>query len=276
MPPFICPSPIILDQAFPRDEDVLLVVGRALGEIQGLSEKGDIAILLTAILKLFVLDFDFNRTGPYPLLAIIYDLLVNWCLQPNAGVYTGEVDSIQDVVPHPLPSNCEPIGNTVLWAQETGKLLHLHDAVAKPGEFFIGIACPHAFAGLQPCEYSDSDQPARKFPLVGPNDLAGLGDAFIWNVPNDIHRRHVSFGDAKKNVELLGGVVSRPSSGGSHYIVRFPGGNRPWVLDYNHDPVLDSHIKELVAIVNQPFEYIKTTLLLGDFPRRMTRIRASQ
>jgi hypothetical protein len=272
MASLLCPSPIILDQSFPRDEAILRTVGKALGELQGLAERGTIAILLTDMLKLFVRDFDWNRAGPYPLLMDIHNLLVSWCLQPNEVILTAQLEGVGAGEPHPLPDDCKEVGNAALWAEEAAKLLYVHDAAAHGTEFFIGIACPQAFAGLKKCGYPEQAAQIRKFPLLGPCDLAELSDAFTWEYPNNLHLRSVSYGDAKRNVHLLGGTVAETAVG-SHYKVSFMGAPRPWVLDYNEDPVKDSFVGQLVPITGFPFEYVKTVLLEGRLPRGKPRIR---
>jgi len=38
----------------------------------------------------------------------------------------------------------------------------------------------------------------RVFPLVGPQNINELGDAYEWNYPYDIYQKHISFELAKK------------------------------------------------------------------------------
>ena len=69
MPPLICGSPLILDQSFPRDEEELSAVARALGEIEKQLENNDIHLVLTEGLAQIVEEFDWvNRGSSYSLL----------------------------------------------------------------------------------------------------------------------------------------------------------------------------------------------------------------
>src|ERR1039458_9224452 len=83
MAPLICPSPIILDQSFPRDTRTLDLVAIALGNLQSRIESGDIAVVLTPALQLFVEDFDWATIATYPDLHDLYRLMVQWFLQPH-------------------------------------------------------------------------------------------------------------------------------------------------------------------------------------------------
>jgi hypothetical protein len=70
MPKLLCPSPVILDQSFPRDDDELNLVAVALGELQLYIEEDKAHLIVTNILRDLVADFEgFDWT---PLLGIKY------------------------------------------------------------------------------------------------------------------------------------------------------------------------------------------------------------
>lgn len=270
--PMLCPSPVLWDQSFPRDAEVLTVVGKALGEMQQLLENAKALLALTPMLQLFVLDFDFDRTGPYPLLTIIHSLMVQWCLQPSDAVHVVSTDAVAGYSPHPLPAEINHQGNAPLWAEEAGKLLVLHDHVAPGGGFFIGVACPYGFSGRAKGHYRPEDRDVRKFPLVAKDEVCTLQDAFAWDLPANLHNQSVTFQNAKDHVYVLGGSVADPTSG-SHYTVTFARAPRPWVLDYNEDPLKDTFVKQLVPLTGFDFEVIKHVLIYGTFPPRRFRLQ---
>jgi hypothetical protein len=271
--PLLCPSPVLWDQSFPRSEKTLSIVGKALGEIQLLLEKEQALVALTPMLQLFVSDFDFTRTGPYPLLTIIHNLMVQWCLQPGRAVKVIETDQIPHSPSHPLPEGCQRDPNSAIWAEELGKVLCVHDQNAENGTFYLGIACPYGFSGLPKSSYPPKDSAVRKFPIVAKDDIDQLGDAFMWEIPANLHTQLVSFRDAHDHIRLLGGMVDTPGSG-SHYTVTFPGAARPWVLDRNEDPLRDDFVKQLVPLTHYDFDVIKSVLVYGQFPSRKFRLES--
>jgi hypothetical protein len=271
MPPLLCPSPIILDQSFPRSEDVLKLVASALGNLQDYLQNGRANLVLSDVLQLFVAEFDWERTGPYPLLIDLYNLLVQWCLQPHDGLLTVNLDTVPEAGEHPVPADCKDNDLVQLWAIELNKLLRIHDTCAAPGDRFIGVACHRAFGGELLGNYG-GDPVAPFFPLVGP-DLYQLSDAFDWLTPADLHQKQVTFEAAKANISLLGAEPIKTPRRGSHFKVKFPGAPRSWVLDPNVNPLSDDFVRELVPLTNLPFAVIKTVLLTGTFPEKVLKLK---
>ena len=113
----------------------------------------------------------------------------------------------------------------------------------------------------------------RCFPMVGPNQIENLEDAYEWEkIPSEVHSKNVSFDDAIRNIPSSWSLVEPPQRD-SHYKVRFPG-NRPWTLDRNVDPIPDRFLKELEDITDLPLPVIKTALLFGSRPRKnVLRVR---
>lgn len=272
MPPLICPSPILLDQSFPRDEEQLRRVAEALGELQLLLEDGVVQLVLTSALQEFVSIFNFE--GPYPLLLEIYRLLDQWFLQPHEDLIRADVSSVGESLPHPVPSGCSDEGLITYWSDEVGKLLVLHDHCAAPGTFFIGIACSNAFAG-HPLGTYDGPADVRAFPLVGPTEVMALHDAYTWHVRPDYAAQSVSFRDVQRNYSAIGAIsFDPPSGGGSHYKVKFRGGRgRTWVVDKNYKEVPEQYLRELIEITGYPVLAIKAALIAGKLPHRVIRLR---
>ncbi len=269
MPPLICASPIILDQSFPRNKNELNIIAISLGELQDYIEKDKIHLILTAGLRDLIDEFDWNPSRPYPLLNEIYRLITHWFLQPNNRLVEINVEHVKKHEPHPVPIGTENEGLVDFWADELGKILTLHDEYSTRNEFFIGVACEPAFANNDTCQY-DIQNDSRVFPLVGPDTLDQLNDAYKWDIPPNIRQKSVSFNDALKNVSILGATAIDSPSGGSHYKVKFEG-ERPWTLDPNVDPVPDRFLRELTCITHYPLLVIKTALINGCIPEKRLR-----
>jgi len=58
MPPLLCLSPLILDQTFPRNEGELRLANDALGAVGESVLAGDVHLLVTEVLREFVLGVD--------------------------------------------------------------------------------------------------------------------------------------------------------------------------------------------------------------------------
>ena len=178
MPPLICASPIILDQSFPRNEDELRIVKVALGEIQYFIENDLAHVILTNGLRDIVESFDWNQSSKYD----IYKLLDQWFLQKHKRLVEIDVSNIKDYVAHPIPKGCSGQGLVIFWADELGRMLVLHDRCCPVGRFFIGVGCERAFAGDCLGEY-DNPNGERVFPLVGPENINKLAEAYEWVLP---------------------------------------------------------------------------------------------
>ncbi len=268
MPSLICPSPTILDQTFPRDKYQLQVVGEALGEIQRLVEDDQVHLIVSETLQLFVEDFDWDRTEPFPLLSIIFNLLNQWILQPHEKVIILDVSDVDEFYSHPIPIGTNNDGLVDLWAEEVGKILFKHDACTIQRNFFIGIACDQAFAGLGIGQYHNPNG-LRVFPLVGPEDIVSLEDAYQWDVPSDIHGRSVPLKVFLRNCKYIGATRVEPPHGDSHYHIYF--GNYRWQLSRNDDPTPDQYLRELVEIVDLPLQVIKYVILEEKYPEKRLR-----
>jgi len=267
----LCPSPIILDHSFPHDSDVLRDAGIALGQLADLSTNGHCRLVLTDVLASFVDLFDWQQVASYPLLQVIHSLIIQWLLQPTDQVIVISVDSEVEYRPHPVPQSCSQEGLIDYWSEEVGKLLSLHDqALGKENGFFLGVACHRAFSGGQLETYSGHPC-GRCFPLVGPLNLGILIDSEEWHVPDDIKRKNVTVADARKNIYVLGGDVSK-SAEGSHFKVVFRNASRPWPLDPNVDPVPERFLKELRDLLDLPVAVIKFALIEGELPERKSRL----
>ncbi len=268
MIPLLVPSPVLLDQSFPRNEAELLTAAVALGELESTLAANKAHLILTAPLQSLVEDFCWERETT-PVLFELYTLLQQWFLQPHSALYIVRNLPPAPAAKHPAPSSCTEGPLLDYWKEEAAKLLILHDSKCEPGVFFIGVTCASSFAGYAKSDYGNKLE-SRHFPLVGPKDLIILGDAYRWDLRTNIHGRPVSFSEAKKNIKALGGTIHNPS-GGSHYRVTFHG-TRSWTLDPNDDPVPDTYLDQLKAITGLPLGVIKYTLVNGRLPPRLFRL----
>lgn len=269
MPPLICCSPAILDQSFPKNEEELTTVAAALGEIQGYIQGDEVHLIITDGLRDLISEFDWNLRSRYPLLIDIYGLLDQWMLQRHEGLVEIDVSEVCEHCPHPVPQGCTFVGLVEIWSDEVGKILFLHDRCCPEGEFVIGIACASAFAGRAKGAYVNPDG-NRCFPLIGPDDLNQIADAYEWDIPPNIHQKSVSFDDVMKNYNAIGASrVERPTSG-SHFRVRFDRG-RSWPLDRNFDRLPNHHLNQLTTITGYPLAVIKTALINGKLPKKVPR-----
>jgi hypothetical protein len=161
-------------------------------------------------------------------------------------------------------------GEVPLWVDEVGRLLSIHGSITSSGEFFIGVACDSAFAGGPLGSYQES--PCARFPLVGLEQIPTLADAYQWVLEEDLNRRSVSVADAKANLHILGAIAFIETAGGSsHQKVKFRTG-RSWPLDRNIDPIPDRFVGQLEGITGYPFLVVKSTLLNGCLPDRISRL----
>jgi hypothetical protein len=273
MAALLCPSPVILDQSFPRDDDELNLVAVALGELQLYIEEDKAHLIITNILRELVADFEgFDWTPPSrnKIQGEIYRLIQQVFLREHERIV--QLDNYIDLfvekehLPHPVPKGCEKQGLVEIWSDELGIILVLHDQCCNKGEYFIGVACEHGFAGEPVGEYDNSTN-TRAFPLVGPDNIIILADAYDWDTPKDIHQKPVSLHDAQKNIHVIGGTIARCD--GDHFNVTFEGG-RTWPLTLR-DPVPPPFLDELVPITHYPLKVIKTALITGKLPRKILK-----
>lgn len=270
MPPLVCPSAVFLDQSFPRDKEELRDVAASLGEIEKLLNSNVIELLLTDVLSEMVSDenWDWEQADRHPLLVEIRKFVAILFLQPHPNLLKIDVSKITTHASHPIPAGSERRGLLELWADEMGRLLHLHDKTYEDGLFRIGIACHMALCGKKSAEYESA---CRTFPLVGQDCGEVLKDAYDWILPEDVHRRQVSFQQAKANCFIIGATSVKKPNRGSHYKVNFPN-HRPWILDYNTDPLPENFLRELETITKYPLPVIKYALTEGILPEKNLRL----
>lgn len=243
----------------------------ALGEMVEIVGDGRIELILTETLGNFIECTDWCRErNSMTLLREIYQILAQLFLSQQARLTTIDLNHVVDYRPHPIPRHSS--GTLIeVWSDEVGRLLKVHDKCNKSQSYFIGIACAYAFVGDLSPGYDNQDT-SRAFPLVGPEQIDELDDAYEWEFVQNIYQKYVSVDIVKKRCTLLGGVCE-PPHGGSHIKVKFKGGHRSWVLDPNVDPIPDAYLKELVSIVHRPLPYIKHVLLTGQFPAKVFKLK---
>jgi hypothetical protein len=262
---------LILDHSFPRSEEELRIAAVALGNLFTAIDSERAAVGLTPPLQQFVEHFEWQQEGVTQLLNEIYRYCSLLFLSPDTRVcMIRRLPQSPD--PHPVPAECdEEEGLVGYWAEQLGSLLELHEAVRGPSDpYFVGVACSHSFAGKPSPGYSEASDP--HFPLVGPEALESLADAWEWSVPKVDYT--VTVDDCFRNLRVLGASID-PPSGGSHHKARFPN-RRPWPVDPNVDPVPERFLGELAAIVELPKAVVKFALTQGALPPRRLRFPLSE
>jgi hypothetical protein len=272
MPALLCLSPLILDQSFPRDEEELGLVALALGEIEEYFAADRAHLLLTEVLSELIQEFDWTSEHQ-SLLVDIHRYLQQWFRQPRDGLVAVDVADVTEYQPHAVPQRCAKDGLVDFWADELGRILSLHDECCDGGRFFIGIACPYAFAGEEKDTYAEVASDVRAFPLVGDDDLPTLDDAYAWVIPNEIHQKSVSFADIEKHYHVIGALAFEPpSGGGSHYKLRFE--YESWPVSKNTAPetLTRTYLKQLITITGYPLDVLKTALISGRLPEKALKL----
>ena len=270
MPPLLAPPPEFLDQSFPRSDHQLRQIAFGLGEMERLERESLFEFLATPVLIEFVDNFDWSRAELHPLLLEILNFLNQLFLRSrHTGKIASLCDQVNDFAPHPLPENTENAGLAEIWCDELGKIFSVHKEKQQQ-PFFIGIACSSAFAGGDIAKFP-SEQINNAFPLIAPDSIGQLDDAYYWNVSRDILQRDVSIADARRNIFILNAVSIDPPSAGSHFKVNFPG-SRPWILDPNNDPIPIRFLKQLEEITGYPVAVVKHGLLEGNLPQQVFKL----
>lgn len=269
MPPAVCLPPTILDQSFPRELSILQRVVETLGALERDVDNQSVVLLLTEATEMYVADFNWQEVTSYPILQVIHSLIVQWLLQPNAGVRLIPTND-GCTFPHPIPEGSGDGPLIALWRDEIGFLFDRYQR-GNPGTPFVGIACINAFS-KEPLGQYETPNEGNQFPLVGPDEIPTLSSIYVWQIDTDLHQRSVSYAAARKNLPLLGAVVA-PRPVGSHYKVTIPGAPRSWPLDCNFDVVPDHYLRELEPIARLPFDVIKSVLLNGTFPPMTDRLQ---
>ncbi|BAZ01126.1 hypothetical protein NIES37_51240 [Tolypothrix tenuis PCC 7101] len=277
MPYLLCLSPIILDQTFPRNEEELRIVAEALGELENFIHIDKAHLVSTNILREFLENIDGTAINQ-SLLWEVYRFLSQLFLRQDGSLididkYIKYIDdySIKDYYAHPVPKKCQSQGYIEFWSDELGKILYVHDKSCNSNNFFIGVACAYGFAGECVDEYNNPNN-HRAFPLVSPDNVENLADAYEWVIPTDIHQKSITIENIKKNYRVIGGMSLEKPNRDSHFKVKFQG-KRSWSFSINDNPVPESYIRELVDITSYPVEVIKTALTSGSLPQKCLKLK---
>ena len=235
-----------------------------------------IGLIMTKYLRLIAEDFDYSRYDGCSHLREIVRLIQQWVLQPHEGIEEVDVSRVEDhrFELHPVPAGSVRKGLVEVWRDEVGRILCAHDDCCSRNAFFVGVACDSAFSGGEQGQYSNP-LGARTLPLVGPNTLEDLSDAYEWDTPHDVRRMQVTVSDFLKNFRYIGAIRIRPPSGGSHCIAEFAG-TRSWPLDTNYDPILREHLRTLCSAAGYPVHVVRDALVNGRYPRKVCRLRRYQ
>ncbi len=264
--------PTLIDQSFPRDLQELNKVAESFGELEKLSINIDLKVVTTDLLIDFLIDFQWQRDAAdgYQLLNEVYAFLLRFLSAGSDRSICVTLAGIGDAPKHPLPIGCTTQGNSELWQDEVGKLLVLHDKVTTKNHFFLGVMCHHSFAEGKYVGSGYQNANARAFPLIGPDTIYKLDPIRDWDVREEDIKGLISVNMAQQNINLIGGHIVDPRES-SHQKVRFKG-KRPWVLDYNVDPIPERFLRQLLDKTDFPYEVIRFALLHGRMPTKRCRI----
>lgn len=275
----LCPSPVVLDQSFPRSDEELRLVASALGELQACIENRSVRLILTESLRQIIDDVEWQgrAVNQYPLLAEIHRLFVQMFLQPHNGIIFVRFLEHQDSPPHPVPTSAANGPWIDLWQEELGQLLSIHNQTCDAGRCYIGIADERGFAGVlnvdnQPATHGEM----RSFPLIGPDNFEVLSDHAYYYVSEDVVSKPISFSQAKSNCKLLGATAVLNPRNGSHYKVVFPNAPRPWTLDSNLREIPDRYLSELQEITGYEKCFVIAVLVSGRLPPRKLKLCRSR
>jgi len=269
MPPLLCLDPVLLDHSFPRSDEELETIATAFGRLQELVDLDEAHLILTRSMENFVDFFEWTTSGSaHHLLQDLYNLIVQWLLQPNERIIHRNFSATELL--HKIPCASSSGLLSEFWSQDVGGLAAHCKAFPVRGKPFIGIACPYLFA--DPIQRNSCFENASicSFPIVGDENFrAELDDAYEWVLPSDIHQKLVPFREARRNIGILGGVITRITA--SHHIVEFSGA-RSWPLDINTDPIPDRFLNELETITGYTRDVIKSALISGRMPAKRLKM----
>lgn len=267
MPPLVCLSPQLLDHSFPRSDIELDLVADTLAEVDELREANELHIAVPGILSLFVEEFCWSHPRQQGRLLDVQRHLAALLAQPTSRVVRIDVDCVDEWVPHPVPSGCEPDGLIAEWAEEVGRLVRRHDRSVADDGYCIGVFVCSAEAVQAGYDAKEgSVVPERCFPLVDASLLGELLDAYFWRVPADYARRVVKPRDIIAHYRQLGATVLQEPAGDDHYHLIFPQGQK-WTFAQSWTELGENAIAQLRKLTGLPSAVIKYALCEGKDPR---------
>lgn len=272
MPALVIPSPLLLDQTFPRNDDELRRAAVALGRLSQLIQTGEVVVGLTADFKEIAVGYDATKWGAMPPLQRAIRVLMGQLYLRGAGTMDLAFEDTSAPA-HPIPAgvHLDVQGYNDFWALDLGMLLEAHAACPTNGRYCLcaGVACDYAFAGMAKGSYIEPFD--RAFMLVGPGDIIVLSNVYEWDVPHDAHQLAITVSDLESNFRAIGATWC--SFGGKHPEIRFPNGSK-WSYSRNWRPQInDKELKQLIPLTRLPLSAIKWALSTGNVPLQV-RVRA--
>jgi hypothetical protein len=264
-------SPIFLDQAFPRNENELRVVASSLGDLIEDLEAGTVLLMVPEVFEEF-LDLSLYSWQQKPAidswLRDIATHLFQILNQLAKSVIRLRVDVVNGRPPHPVPGGVAS-ELTDEWAVQMAGLLEKHDAAIAGNRYFIGIACPYKYAGLEDGGYTPP-LPIRYFPLVSARTArAQLMPYHSYDAPINLKSQRLTYRHVRQNFKFIGGIELKDVSGSDHQRLHFGGGR--WVefdTGGKRDSTLipDAWMKQVCAKLDLPDEAadaVKAALIAG-------------
>lgn len=266
MPPAMCPPPDIFQNAFENYE--LDKVSYIFEYLEEAAKREEICLILTDPLKELLRNTNLSNLGSY--WGTIGSILWQWILQPHRAILTVNTQLIDEFSNHPLPTG---IGDGCLvdtWMMESGRLLVIHQHCNEGQNYFIGVLCPDALNGNEKRTYNTE---GLGFPLVGPDDLNTLEDAYEFIVPHGYGQRVVNERLVRKNYHAIGASYIDDARGeGDHFLLIFDSGHS-WPYDPSWDHIPPHGYLQLREITGLSTNVIKYCLTEGEEPEKRHRLR---
>jgi len=250
MPPLLVPSPLILDQTFPRLPEDLGIASRAIARLSILAENGDVILLFTPALIAVIKAFDWSDGSSGRIRAELFGLLMKMISRSeDRGLIRVSVKGAQSSWMHPLPESCDGTGQANVWASDVAAIFEGHMCCTHNAEWFVGVACERGFSGLGLGQYVANGH--NSFPLVGEQNLGSLSDSFDWNWHTDYENKTVQIRDLLRAKDRLQIKTIDPPRRDSHYKVTLLNGS-VWNFSLNDDPIPRPYLNQLAGYLGMP------------------------
>lgn len=271
-PALVIPSPVLIDQTFPRHPEELQRASVALGVLLALVDDGRVVIALTSDFLQMVEEYPPAGYSEMPSLQREIRASFSRLFLRGAGAIRFRAAVAGEEHPVPLGVQIGAAGNGEFWASDAGALLAQHGACC-PGDLYCrcaGVACDHAFAGLAKNRYGG--EYTRAFPLIGPDEVQVLSPIYEYDVPANSDNLPVTVADVERNFRYLG--ATHRTEGGDHPAIHFPNGSKWSYARHGHywvPQIRDSKLRQLIAYTSMPIPAIKFALANGAFLKRRLR-----
>jgi hypothetical protein len=198
MPPLLCPSPVLLDQTFPRSLTQARAVNVALSKfLELLKEESALHLMTESLQERLKLWYD-GKIDPGHLeigselsekevkqlsqqCRAIFVSLANLVTSRQNDRYWIDTDEVEEELIHPIVWDYAGM-YVEKWRRELGRVAILHARVATEYRPFAAVACLESFGGNRGFARSsmDLDPAIYQLPIVDPDGVGELGNAFSY------------------------------------------------------------------------------------------------